>query len=66
MGLYRLNCDVVRDVVGGRRRLQRRMKRRMKRRVRQDWNRGHRWMDAGDERLLDLEVADRFVRVAMG
>ena len=62
MGLDRLNCDVVRDVVRGRRR----MKRRMKRRVRQDWNRGRRWMDAGDERLLDLEVADRFVRVAMG
>ena len=62
MGLDRLNCDVMRDVVRGRRR----MKRRMKRRVRQDWNRGHRWMDTGDERLLDLEVADRFVRVAMG
>ena len=62
MGLDRLNCDVVRDVVRGRRRMQRRVEGR----VRQDWNRGHRWMDAGDERLLDLEVADRFVRVAMG
>ena len=62
MGLDRLNCDVVRDVVRGRRRLQRRMEGRM----RKDWNRGRRWMDAGDERLLDLEVADRFVRVAMG